>query len=474
VLDTKKARKVLDEDHFGMEDVKQRILEFIAVGKLSKGIQGKIICFVGPPGVGKTSIGKSIAKSLNREFFRFSVGGLWDTAELKGHRRTYIGAMPGKLIQAMKQVKVSNPVILIDEIDKVGRSGHHGDPTSAMLEILDPEQNKSFLDHYLDVGFDLSRVLFICTANTKDTIPGPLLDRMEVINVSGYVLDEKMNIAGKYLIPTARDQSGLKEKQVEIKKDALKNLIGDYCREAGVRNLQKQIEKIFRKAALKIAEGESGKITIGHKDLQKFVGKPTFNSDRYYENTPVGVVMGLAYTPLGGATLYIETIVDKLQGKPGLHKTGQMGDVMKESTDIAYSFAKSFVEEVSAGNRFFEQASLHMHIPEGATPKDGPSAGCTMTTSLLSLALNKPARKDLAMTGELTLTGKVLPIGGVKEKTIAAKRSGVKHIIFPKDNQKDFEELPKNVTEGLNVHYANHYRDVFEIAFGQKVPPRVK
>jgi len=468
-LDVLHAEKVLDEDHYGLKDVKERILEFIAVGQMKSAIQGKILCFAGPPGVGKTSIGKSIARALSRQFFRFSVGGMSDVAEIKGHRRTYIGAMPGKIIQCLKSVKTSNPVILIDEIDKLGK-GWHGDPSSALLEVLDPEQNNSFLDHYLDVPFDISKVLFIVTANVKDAIPGPLLDRMEVINLSGYVLEEKFHIASKYLIPTARSDCGLNENQVELTDGAIRTLIGDYCREAGVRNLQKQIEKILRKVAYKVVKQKpQDKIVVDEKSLSEYVGKPVFNSDKYYEITPPGVVMGLAWTRMGGATLYVETTQDKLSNKPHLKGTGQMGDVMKESSSIAYTYSKYFIDEVDPGNRYFEHADLHMHIPEGATPKDGPSAGCTMVTSLMSLALNKSVRENFAMTGELTLTGKVLPIGGVKEKTIAAKRSGVKTVVFPKDNQKDWEELEDYLKEGLEVHFADYYKDVFAVAFGQTV-----
>jgi len=419
--------------------------------------------------VGKTSIGKSIARALDRKFFRFSVGGMSDVAEIKGHRRTYIGAMPGKIIQCLKTTASANPVILIDEIDKLGR-GWQGDPASALLEVLDPQQNGSFLDPYLDVAFDLSKVLFICTANVKDTIPPPLLDRMEVITLSGYVTDEKMAIAKKYLVPTVRRESGLKVANSAINDSALRTLIRSYCREAGVRNLQKHIEKIFRKVAYKVVSTNQRSVNVTEKNLEGFVGKPVFNSDRYYDVTPPGIVMGLAWTSMGGATLYVETIQDKLSDKPALRVTGQLGDVMKESTDIAYTYAKCFLGELRSGTKFFETAALHMHIPEGASPKDGPSAGCAMVTSLLSLALNKPVKNDIAMTGELTLTGKVLPIGGVKEKTIAARRSGVFHIILPLENKKDFEELPEYIKKGLQVSYADYYKDIFNIAFDPDVP----
>ncbi|KAJ2629536.1 ATP-dependent Lon protease pim1 [Coemansia sp. RSA 1290] len=496
--DLQRAKVVLDEDHYGLEDVKQRILEFIAVGKLRGAVQGKILCFVGPPGVGKTSIGKSIARSLNREFYRFSVGGLTDVAEIKGHRRTYVGAMPGKVVQALKRVQTENPLLLIDEIDKLGR-GHQGDPASALLELLDPEQNNAFLDHYMDVPVDLSRVLFVCTANVTDTIPGPLLDRMEIIRLSGYLSDEKLAIAQKYLAPQAKEAAGLQGAHVQLSDEAVDALVRSYCRESGVRNLKKHIEKIFRKAALKIiedgvavpeptpeqtaaADGDSHKsepssaetqtlpqrmvvpdsysLEVSAASLKDYVGPPVFDSDRLYEKTPAGVVMGLAWTSMGGSALYVESVVESTVtnsnsdndegGTHGrLHTTGQLGDVMKESSTLAYTYVRSLVNRTDPDNRFFSRHVIHLHVPEGATPKDGPSAGVTMATALLSLAQNKPLRPDVAMTGELTLTGRVLKIGGLKEKTIAARRSGVKRILFPKANIADWEELPANVKEGI-------------------------
>eukprot|EP00795_Rhopilema_esculentum_P005945 gene5945-11297_t len=423
-FDIKKAKEILDEDHYGLEDIKDRILEFIAVGQLSGSVQGKILCFTGPPGVGKTSIARSIARALNREYFRFSVGGMTDVAEIKGHRRTYVGAMPGKIIQCLKKTKTQNPLILIDEVDKIGR-GIQGDPASALLELLDPEQNVNFLDHYLDVPIDLSKVLFICTANVIDTIPGPLKDRMEMIHVSGYVEDEKFNIAQKYLIPVAQERAGLKDSDVNITDEALKTLIRSYCRENGVRNLQKHIEKVFRKTALMLVEQGGGEIKILDNNLKKFVGNPVFNTERIYEETPPGVSTGLAWTSMGGSTLFIETAVKKVskkgvdKGKGSLEVTGQLGDVMKESSHIAYTFAKGFLSRTDAENDFFDNASIHLHVPEGATPKDGPSAGCTIITALLSLAFDRPIKQNLAMTGEVSLTGKVLPVGGIKEKLIA-------------------------------------------------------
>ncbi|KAM7481775.1 hypothetical protein LguiB_006358 [Lonicera macranthoides] len=550
-FDVLRAQKILDEDHYGLSDVKERILEFIAVGKLRGSSQGKIICLSGPPGVGKTSIGRSIARALNRKFYRFSVGGLSDVAEIKGHRRTYIGAMPGKMVQCLKNVGTANPLVLIDEIDKLGR-GHAGDPASAMLELLDPEQNANFLDHYLDVTIDLSKVLFVCTANVVEMIPNPLLDRMEIISIAGYITDEKMHIARDYLEKSTRDACGIKPEQVEVTNAALLALIENYCREAGVRNLQKQIEKIYRKIALQLvrqgssneppvavveavvmnkAEAESvsasdnttaveedsqltaelvegtnakkvsetvleaeiepadektdskdpleiekteeneatktvEKVQIDESNLSDFVGKPVFHAERIYDQTPVGVVMGLAWTAMGGSTLYIETThVEAGEGKGALHLTGQLGDVMKESAQIAHTVSRAILRKKEADNTYFANSKLHLHVPAGATPKDGPSAGCTMITSLLSLAMNKPVRKDLAMTGEVTLTGRILPIGGVKEKTIAARRSDVKTIIFPAANRRDFDELATNVKEGLEVHFVEDYSQIFDLAF---------
>ena len=490
------AKTVLNEDHYGLKDVKDRILEFIAVGKLRGTVEGKILCFVGPPGVGKTSIGKSIARALNRQYYRFSVGGLWDVAEIKGHRRTYVGALPGRIIQALKKCQTENPLILIDEIDKVGR-GNQGDPSSALLELLDPEQNNSFLDHYLDVPVDLSKVLFVCTANMTDTVPRPLLDRMEMIELSGYVADEKMAIADKYLGPAAKELAGLKDVDVNLSKEAIEELIKSYCRESGVRNLKKQIEKVYRKSALKIVQDlgeetlpeaealtEQGKealeeskkdetdvkttpedmdkqtteqpriglkvpdtlhITIDKDNLKDYVGPPKYTSDRLYETTPAGVAMGLAWTQMGGAALYVESILESTlthSSRPGLEITGNLRSVMKESTSIAYSFAKSLMVKSFPDNRFFDRARVHLHCPEGAIQKDGPSAGITMATSLLSLALEHPLDPTIAMTGELTVTGKVLRIGGLREKTVAARRAGSKSIIFPKDNMSNWLELP--------------------------------
>ncbi len=512
--DIPKALKVLEDDHYGMKDVKDRILEFIAVGKLLGTVDGKILCFVGPPGVGKTSIGKSIARALNRSFYRFSVGGVSDVAEIKGHRRTYIGALPGRVIQALKKCQTENPLILIDEIDKIGHAGMHGDPAAALLELLDPEQNNSFLDHYMDVPIDLSKVLFVCTANITDTIPRPLLDRMEVIELSGYIADEKLAIAQNYLAPDAKNLSGLKDTKVILENSAIESLIRHYCRESGVRNLKKHIEKVYRKAALKIVKdlGEEGikdekdeipvkeikeidndetndvnletekteeksiklivpdsvEVHITSENLSDYVGPPVFTKDRIYDETPPGVVMGLAWTQLGGVPMYVESVLEQpisIDSHAGLDRTGQLGDVMKESTLIAYSFVRMFAGQKFPKNRFFEKAKIHLHCPEGAVPKDGPSAGVTMATSFMSLALNKSLDPTIAMTGELTLTGKVLRIGGLREKTVAAKRSGATTIIFPKDNLADWLDLPENIREGIEAVPAEWYQDVFNRVF---------
>ncbi|XP_069335966.1 lon protease homolog, mitochondrial isoform X2 [Eulemur rufifrons] len=473
-LDLARAQAVLEEDHYGMEDVKKRILEFIAVSQLRGSTQGKILCFYGPPGVGKTSIARSIARALNREYFRFSVGGMTDVAEIKGHRRTYVGAMPGKIIQCLKKTKTENPLILIDEVDKIGR-GYQGDPSSALLELLDPEQNANFLDHYLDVPVDLSKVLFICTANVTETIPEPLRDRMEMINVSGYVAQEKLAIAERYLVPQARALCGLDESKARLSSDVLTLLIKQYCRESGVRNLQKQVEKVLRKSAYKIVSGEAESVEVTPENLQDFVGKPVFTVERMYDVTPPGVVMGLAWTAMGGSTLFVETSPrrprdrDPKGDKDGsLEVTGQLGEVMKESARIAYTFARAFLMQHDPANEYLVTSHIHLHVPEGATPKDGPSAGCTIVTALLSLAMDRPVRQNLAMTGEVSLRGKILPVGGIKEKTIAAKRAGVTCIVLPAENKKDFYDLAPFITEGLEVHFVEHYREIFDIAFPEE------
>lgn len=473
-LSLDQASEILDHDHYGMEDIKKRILEFIAVSSLKGGTQGKILCFHGPPGVGKTSIARSIARALNREYFRFSVGGMTDVAEIKGHRRTYVGAMPGKVIQCLKKTKTENPLILIDEVDKIGK-GFQGDPSSALLELLDPEQNSNFLDHYLDVPVDLSHVLFICTANVVDSIPEPLRDRMELIEMAGYVAEEKVAIARQYLIPQAMRDSGVTPEQVTITDEALHTLIRSYCRESGVRNLQKHVEKVVRKVAYKLVKKEGTQFTVTNENITSFLGKHVFSSDRMYEETPPGVVMGLAWTAMGGSSLYIETAKRKIAqskeerggggGGGSIQITGNLGDVMKESAQIALTVARNFLAEIDLSNKFLETNDLHLHVPEGATPKDGPSAGVTIVTALISLATERPVRQNVAMTGEISLKGKVLSVGGIKEKAIAAKRSGITCIIIPEENRKDFAELPAFITEGLEVHFARSYKDVFNIAF---------
>lgn len=468
--DLEVAENVLEEDHYGLKDIKERILEFIGVGKLTGGIKGSIICLVGPPGVGKTSIGKSVARALNRKFYRFSVGGMRDEAEIKGHRRTYIGSMPGKMIQALKSTETMNPVIMIDEIDKMGMS-FHGDPASALLEVLDPEQNKDFLDHYLDVPCDLSNVLFMVTANIIDTIPEPLKDRMEIMRLSGYIQAEKVEIAKKYLIPRNRKKMGLKATQIQFSKNAVAGIIYGYAREAGVRNLENLIKKILRKIAMKVAKEKDPKkiekTVITDENLDEYLGKPIFTSDRYYEHTPIGVCTGLAWTSLGGATLYVEASQSPAD-RTDMKLTGQAGDVMRESAMIAWSFVHSNSKKYVPGVEFFPKAQVHIHIPEGATPKDGPSAGVTMVTSVLSLLLNERVRDDLGMTGEITLTGKVLRIGGVREKLIAARRSHLNVLIFPKENRRDYDELPDYLKKKIEVHFVDYYDEVFNIAFPKR------
>ncbi len=461
--DLPKARKILDHDHYGLEDVKERILEFIStIAKRGK-VSGSIVCLVGPPGVGKTSIGKSIADALGRKFYRFSVGGMRDEAEIKGHRRTYIGAMPGKLIQSLKRTEVSNPVIMLDEIDKIGAS-YQGDPAAALLEVLDPEQNSEFLDHYLDVRFDLSSILFVTTANQLDTIPRPLLDRMEIIKLPGYILEEKTEIAKRYLIPKQRREHGLKAEEINITDAALAKIADGYAREAGVRNMENQIRKIMRKATLMQAEQKAEKINVSQKNLHEFLGQPVFSPEELYKKPIPGVTLGLAWTAMGGATLYIEASAIPAKSG-GIKQTGQLGNVMKESVEIAFSYVRSMGNKDKKVREFFERNFIHLHVPAGATPKDGPSAGITMALALSSLARNKPVKKGIAMTGELTLTGKVLPIGGVKEKTIAARRVKVYELIFPAENRKDFDELPAHLKEGIQAHFVEHFDDVLKIAW---------
>ena len=458
----RKATAILNKDHYGLDDVKERILEFLSVGILKGNIAGSILCFVGPPGVGKTSIGQSIARSIGRHFYRFSVGGIQDEAEIKGHRRTYIGAMPGKFIQAMKVCKSANPVIMLDEIDKIGVS-YRGDPASALLEVLDPEQNRDFLDHYLDVRFDLSNVFFICTANQLDTIPRPLLDRMEIINLSGYILEEKLEIARRFLIPKQLAQHGATADQITISPPALRSMIDGYAREPGVRSLENAIKRVIRKSVKRIVGGQRKPITIKPSHLHALLGRRLFNDETIKKPIP-GVVMGLAWTSMGGDVLYIEAT--KVESdKSGFKHTGQLGNVMVESSEIAYTYVQAMLDRDPDIRKFFKNHVVHLHVPAGATPKDGPSAGITMAASIYSLAMNQPIKSGFAMTGELTLTGRVMPIGGVKEKTIAAKRANVSKLIFPADNRKDFEDLPAHIRKGLTTHFVKTFKDVVKICF---------
>ncbi len=462
-FDLKRARRILDRDHFGLKDVKDRILELISVGIINNDLAGTIVLLVGPPGTGKTSIGQSIAKSLGRKFYRFSLGGMRDEAEIKGHRRTYIGALPGKFINAIKTCKTSNPVIMLDEIDKIGAS-FQGDPASALLEVLDPEQNKDFLDHYLDVRFDLSKVLFICTANTLETIPAPLLDRMEQIRLSGYILEEKLEIARKHLLPKQLKMHGLKRSQLSLPKTVLREMIDGYAREAGVRSLENNIKKLLRKAARKIVEDGQEKVSISRSELPDYLGQRMFAEETRFKKPKIGVITGLAYTAMGGATLHIEAT--SVEAKtPGFKQTGQLGDVMVESSEIAYTFIRARLNPQKKTEKFFDRNHIHLHVPAGATPKDGPSAGITMACALYSLAKQKSIIPNLAMTGELTLTGLVMPIGGVKEKTIAARRAGVTQLLFPDENRKDYEELDESITEGITPYFVKNFDEVLKIGF---------
>ncbi len=475
--DLTRAKKILEEDHFGLDDVKKRIVEYLAVRKMKKDAKGSILLLVGPPGVGKTSVGKSIAKAMNKPFYRFSVGGMRDEAEIKGHRRTYIGAMPGKIIQGLKITKSSTPVFLIDEVDKMG-SSHNGDPASALLEVLDPEQNVSFRDTYLDLPFDISNVFFILTANTLDTVPEPLLDRAEIIHLSGYIDQEKLEIAKKYLIPKNLEKNGLAKNQVKYTKAALLEIAEEYARESGVRNYEKCLDKIHRKIVtemitdLESADGKSEatlkkQLNIDAPDLYKYLGKPVFDESQIKVAAVPGTAIGLAWTSMGGDTLLIEAT--SFAGKSGLVLTGQMGDVMKESSQIAFNWARKFVlERGTKDAKWFEENIVHLHIPEGATPKDGPSAGITMATTFVSLFLGKKIKPNLAMTGELSLTGQVLPIGGLREKTVAAKRNKIKTIIIPKANERDLEDIPEHVKQGIKFIPVSDVRQVLEIALGIK------
>ena len=460
-LNIKKARKILDEDHYGLEKPKRRVIEYLAVRKLKPESRGPILCFAGPPGTGKTSLGRSIAKALGRQFHRISLGGVRDEAEIRGHRRTYVGALPGRIIQGLRRAESNNPVFMLDEIDKVG-SDFRGDPSSALLEVLDPEQNFSFSDHYLDVPFDLSKVMFITTANVLDTIPPALRDRMEVLQLLGYTLDEKIKIANRFLIPRQRRAHGLKADQISFTQGAVKNIISGYTREAGLRNVEREIATICRGVAAKIAEGEAKSVAIKVVNVHKYLGPVQVTAEAKARITTPGVVMGLAWTPTGGDLLFIEAT--SMKGKGELTLTGQLGDVMKESVTAALSFIRSNADKLHIDDDFFASHDIHVHVPAGAIPKDGPSAGVTMLTALTSLMTGRIVRKDLAMTGEITLRGQVLPIGGLKEKVLAAHRAGIKSIIVPKWNEKDIEDIPKKVQKEIEFHFVEKMLDVLKIA----------
>ncbi len=459
--DIKLAETILNEDHYGLDKVKERVLEYLAVVQLSKGMKGPILCLVGPPGTGKTSIAKSIARALNRNFVRMSLGGVRDEAEIRGHRRTYIGAIPGRIISAIKEGKTNNPVFLFDEVDKIG-TDFRGDPASALLEVLDPEQNKDFTDHYLEVPFDLSKVMFITTANTTDSIPRPLLDRMEVIHVTGYTEEEKVNIASSHLIPKKISEHGLKDTDINFSEAAIRTIINNYTRESGVRNLEREIANVCRKVARKVAENHKGSISITAANIEKYLGRKRFHYDKIEGENEIGVSTGLAWTIVGGETLSIETAV--VPGNGTLVLTGQLGEVMQESAKAGISYIRSRAVELGIDENFYKEKDLHIHIPEGATPKDGPSAGVTMCTSVISALTGIPIKKDLAMTGEITLRGKVLPVGGIREKVLAAHRAGITNVILPKENEADIEEIPAKVRKRIKFILAETLDQILDEA----------
>ncbi len=462
VHDLDSARAVLDADHYGLDEVKERMLEFLAVRELNPGAKGTMLCFAGPPGVGKTSLGQSIARALGRKFYRFSVGGMRDEAEIKGHRRTYIGAMPGRILQGLRQVGVSNPVFMLDEIDKMG-SDWRGDPSSAMLEVLDPAQNQGFLDHYLDLSFDLSRVMFIATANVKSEIPGPLLDRMEVIDLPGYIPEEKEQIAARYLLPRQREANGLVPRQLQMGRTALRHIVMHYTMEAGVRELERQIGKICRKRATQVVRGKKGPLRVGVENVGDWLGPIKIHDDRVTRQSPPGIALGLAWTAVGGDILFIEAA--RMPGTGGVKVTGQLGEVMNESAALALSYVRSHASELGIDSERFRQMDLHLHFPAGAVRKDGPSAGVTVTTAIISLLTERSVRTRLAMTGEMTLRGEVLPVGGIREKVIAAHRAGVRTVIVPERNRADVAEIPEVARRGLTFVYAKHYDQVLEACF---------
>ncbi len=468
-LNIKKAKQVLDEDHYNLEKIKERILEYLAVNKLRKKLKGPILCFVGPPGVGKTSLGRSIARALGRNFVRVSLGGVRDEAEIRGHRRTYVGALPGRVIQGIKQAGSSNPVFMLDEIDKVG-ADFRGDPSAALLEVLDPEQNHAFSDHYLNLSFDLSNTLFICTANLLDPIPAALADRMEVIQLSGYTNEEKLEIARKYLIPRQIEENGLSSKTIEISDDAMLRIIGEYTKEAGLRNLEREIASICRKVARKVAEGKTELTRITRANIHSFLGAPKFLPEPEQEHHEIGVATGLAWTSAGGEILYVEASLSK--GRGNLTLTGQLGEVMKESAQAAVSYARAHAKKLDIEEDFYQKLDIHIHVPAGAIPKDGPSAGITMATALISALTKRAVSRDVAMTGEITLRGRVLPIGGLKEKSLAAFRAGIRTIIIPDRNEKDLDEIPKALRRKLNWVVAQTMSDVLKSALLNKPPAK--
>ena len=462
-IDIKKAQEILDEDHYGLEEVKERILEFLAVKKLNNTLKGSIICLVGPPGVGKTSLAHSIARSMNRKFTRISLGGVRDEAEIRGHRRTYVGAMPGRIVNSLKQVGVNNPVMLFDEIDKMA-SDFRGDPASAMLEVLDLAQNSTFEDHYIDHTFDLSKVFFVCTANDIGGIPGPLRDRMEIIFIESYTEFEKLNIAKKYLIPQTKEENGLNDYKIPFSDASILKVINEYTREAGVRSLRREISKIFRKMAKEILLEKTSKLSVTETKIKKYLGNAKYRADKIKKDEgKIGVVNGLAWTAVGGTTLEVQAV--KMEGKGLLQLTGKLGDVMQESARVAYSYVRHIKNELGIEEKFNEKTDVHLHFPEGAVPKDGPSAGITITTAIISVLANKEVRQDVAMTGEITITGEVLAVGGIKEKVIGAHRVGIREVVLPFDNKVDTEELPKEIASEMKFHFAKTYEDVKKIVF---------
>ncbi|WP_394217953.1 endopeptidase La [Halobacillus trueperi] len=465
-LDVNRAEKILDEDHYGLEKVKERVLEYLAVQKLTQTIKGPILCLAGPPGVGKTSLAKSIARSINRKFVRISLGGIRDEAEIRGHRRTYIGAMPGRIIQGMKRAETVNPVFLLDEIDKMA-SDFRGDPSSAMLEVLDPEQNGTFSDHFIEENYDLSKVMFVATANNISNIPGPLRDRMEIITIAGYTEVEKVHIAKEHLLPKQVKENGLKKGQLQLRDEALLKLIRRYTREAGVRGLERELASLCRKAAKIIVAGEKQRVVVTEKQLEELLGRPKFRYGRAELEDQIGAATGLAYTTAGGDTLSIEVSI--YPGKGNLTLTGKLGDVMKESAQAAFSYIRSRANELNIDPEFVEKNDIHIHVPEGATPKDGPSAGITMATALVSALTGRPVRKEVGMTGEITLRGRVLPIGGLKEKSLSAHRAGLTKIIIPDQNEKDLEDIPDSIKEGLTFVPVKHLDEVLEQALTEAV-----